>query len=194
MLIRPVLAGLLILAGCGGEPAEQWRDPPGGVPAAQGVMPVAIGAGPAFAPPAGVAGEPCAAGPVRGRFRAHVELFAQRQAVLIPPGIGLRAPRRDENGRIDAADCRARVRTLEPTGVLEFDSRGLTVGDLFAVWGQRLGDRRLLSFRGEVEAFVAGERVDQDPAGIELTDEAQIVIEVGGYVEPHASFSFPPRP
>ena len=194
MAIRPALAGLVILAGCGGEPREQWRDPPGGVPKAQGVFPVAIGAGPAFAPPAGVTGEPCAAGPVQGRFRAHVELFAERQAVLIPAGIGLHAPRRDENGRIDAAECRARVRTLEPTGVVDFDDAGLTVADLFTVWGQALGDRRLLSFRGTVEAFVAGKGVDQDPAEIPLTDEAQIVLEVGGSVEPHASFRFPPRP
>lgn len=193
MAIRPVLAVALIFAGCGGEPREQWRDPPGGVPPAQGVFPVAIGAGPRFAPPAGRTGEPCAAGPVRGRFRAHIELFADRQAVLIPAGIGTAAPRRDANGRIDAADCRARIRTLEPTGVVEFDAAGLTVADVFAVWGQRLGDRRLLSFSGAVEAFVAGERVHSGPAGIPLTDEAQIVLEVGGYIEPHASFNFPPR-
>lgn len=193
MKIRPVLAGLVILAGCGGEPPEQWRDPPGGVPRAQGVFPIAIGAGPAFAPPAGVTRAPCAPGPVRGRFRAHVELFADRQAVLIPAGIGLQGPRRDENGRIDAARCRARVRTLEPTGVVDFDARGLALGDLFEVWGQRLGERRLLSFTGTVEAFVAGERVELDPAEVELTDGAQVVVEVGGYVEPHASFNFPPR-
>jgi len=194
MAIRPVLAGLVILAACGSGPREQWRDPPGGVPKAQGVFPVAIGAGPAFAPPAGVTAEPCAAGPVQGRSRAHVELFAKRQAVLIPAGIGLHAPRRDENGRIDAARCRARVRTLEPTGVVDFDAEGLTVADLFSVWGQRLGDRRLLSFTGEVAAFVAGERVQRRPADVPLTDGAQIVIEIGGYVEPHASFAFPPRP
>ena len=194
MAIRPVLTVALILAGCGGEPREQWRDPPGGVSKAQGVFPVAIGAGPAFAPPAGVTGDPCDAGPVQGRFRAHIELFADRQAVLIPAGIGLREPRRDENGRIDAAACRARVRTLEPTGVVEFDGSNLTVADVFAVWGQRLGDRRLLSFTGPVSAFVAGRRVNSDPADIALADGAQIVLEVGGYVEPHASFAFPPRP
>ncbi|MDA0182599.1 hypothetical protein OJ997_19975 [Solirubrobacter phytolaccae] len=194
MAIRPVLAAVVLLVGCGGTPREQWRDPPGGVPTAQGVFPVPIGAGPRFSPPAGPTSEPCTAGPVQGRFRAHVELFARRQAVLIPAGIGLKAPRRDENNRIVAADCRARVRTLEPTGVVEFDERGLTVADLFAVWGQRLGDHRLLSFTGTVQAFVAGERVEQDPATLPLTDEAQIVIEIGGYVEPHASFAFPPRP
>jgi hypothetical protein len=194
MLIRPVVAALVTLAACGGEPAEQWRDPPGGVPAAQGVTPVAIGAGPRFSPPAGDTAEPCAPGPVQGRYRAHIELFARRQAVLIPAGIGLRNPHEDENGRVDAADCRARVRTLEPTGVVEFDEPDLTVADVFAVWGQRLGPRRLLSFRGVVQAFVAGRPTEREPAAIALTDGAQIVIEIGGYVEPHASFAFPPRP
>ena len=182
-----------MLAACGGEPREQWRDPPGGVPKAQGVTPVAIGAGPRFAPPAHPTTAPCSPGPVQGRARAHIELFAQRQAVLIPAGIGLRRPRADENHRIVAAACRARVRTLEPTGVVDFDAPGLTVADFFAVWGERLGRRRMLSFTGKIEVFVAGRRVDEDPADIPLTDRAQIVIEIGGYVEPHASFAFPPR-
>lgn len=189
-----MLAALVMLAACGSEPGpEQWRDPPGGVPKAQGVFPVAIGAGPAFAPPPRTA-TPCTAGTVQGRYRAHIELFADRQAVLIPAGIGLERPRKDENGRIDGAGCRAALRTLEPTGVVDFDDSNLTVGDLFEVWGETLGDRRLLSFTGPVEAFVAGRRVDTDPADIPLTDEAQIVIEIGGYVEPHASYAFPPRP
>lgn len=188
-----MLVAAVLLAGCGGERAEQWRDPPGGVPTAQGVFPIAIGAGPDYSPIAGQTREPCEPGEVQGRYRAHIELFAFKQAVLIPDAIGLRGPRQDANGRIDRATCRARVRTLEPTGVFDFDEPGLTVRDVFEVWDEPLTDRRMLTFVGKIEAFVAGKRVEGDPGDIPLTDEAQIVIEIGGYVEPHASFNFPPR-
>jgi hypothetical protein len=77
---------------------------------------------------------------------------------------------------------------------VHFDREGLRLGDLFAVWGQRLDHARLLSFRGEVSAFVGGRPVTGDPADIALRDGAQIVLESGGYIPAHPSFRFPPRP
>jgi hypothetical protein len=66
-----------------------------------------------------------------------------------------------------------------------------TIGDLFAVWGRRLGPARLLSFPGRVSVFVGGRRRFGDPSRIVLTRHAQIVLEVGGYVAPHPSYLFP---
>ena len=56
-----------------------------------------------------------------------------------------------------------------------------------------LTQHRLLSFRGNVTAFVAGKRWTGDVGAIPLTDQAQIVVEVGGYVRPHSFYLFPPR-
>ena len=172
-----VICLALIVGACGAQAPQLPPD----------VTPVPIGAAPAAHAPSG----PCAAGPVTGHFRAHVELFAQRRAIVIPAGIGLRAPVVGPSGRVVRAACRASVRTLEPVGVVDFDRRGLTLRDLFAVWGEPLGSHRMLSYRGPVRVFVAGREADLDAP---LRDGAQIVVELGGYVPPHRSFLFPRRP
>ncbi len=184
---------LIVVAGCGGTPArapEQPVDP--ALAAEHGLIPTAIGRGPEFHPRAGVAGE-CVPGPVEGRFRAHIELFGRRQAVVIPAGIGLAPPVAREHHRIVGARCRAEIRTLDPAGVVEFDRTDLRLAELFEIWGEPLGPRRMASFEGAVSAFVAGRRVTGDPATIPLRDGAQIVLQVGGYIPPHPSFAFPPR-
>jgi hypothetical protein len=101
--------------------------------------------------------------------------------VVIPANVGVR--RR----------CRYPLRTLTPTGVIELDRSGLTVGDFFAVWRMPLSPRRLLTFRGSVTAYVGGDRWKGDVRAIPLSDETQIVLEVGGYIRPHRFYLFPPR-
>jgi hypothetical protein len=66
----------------------------------------------------------------------------------------------------------------------------LTLGDLFRIWGKRLGPQRIAGFRGPVLAFVGGKRRHGDPASIPLTRHAQIVLELGGYVAPHPTYRF----
>jgi hypothetical protein len=43
-----------------------------------------------------------------------------------------------------------------------------------------------------VQAYVGGRRRPGDPRSIPLTPHAQIVLEVGGHVPPHARYGFPP--
>lgn len=143
-------------------------------------IPTPVGVGPRFQPRPATVG-PCRAGAADGRFRVHVELFAEARVVVVPARIGLRP------------GCRARVRTLDPTGVVHFDRVGLTLGDLFAVWGRTLTRRRLLGFHGSVRVYVAGRRVPTDPRAVPLRDRGQIVVEVGPYIPPHASYLFPRR-
>jgi hypothetical protein len=186
------LMALALCTGCGETAVapEPGLDPR--VAAREGLLPTAIGRGPGFVPAARTVG-PCAPGAVQGRYRAHLELFGRGHAVVIPAGIGLREPLRREHHRIVGAGCRAATRTLDPAGVVDFDRADLTLGDLFAVWGEPLTRLRMASFRGPVSAFVAGKRFSGDPAAIPLRDGAQIVLEVGGYIPPHRAFLFPPR-
>jgi hypothetical protein len=151
------------------------------------VYPWPIGAGPQYHPTASnptvrdgaaVGRLTCSSGK---RFSVHVELFARRQVVIVPPGIG-----------VSRRGCSYPLRTAAPTGVVQVLAAGrFTLGDLFAVWGRRLDPSHLLSFPGRVSAFVAGKRRAGDPRRIVLTPHAQIVIEVGGYVTPHPSYLFP---
>jgi hypothetical protein len=115
--------------------------------------------------------------------RVHLELFARGRVVIVPSGIGI--------ARTHA--CAYPVRTTTPTGVLELDpGRPLRLGDFFAVWDRRLTPNRLLSFDGAVRAYVAGRRWRGDVRRIPLHRHAQIVLEVGPYIPPHAAFLFGP--
>jgi len=191
------LLALIVCPGCGTDtsapaPVSAAIDPK--VARQEGLIPTAIGRGPEFVPPARAPEGECSAGAPQGRYRAHLELFGRRHAVVIPAGIGLGPPlQHSHSSRITGAACRADARTLDPAGVIDFDRTDLTLGDLFAIWGEPLGPRRMASFRGPVTAFVAGRRATGDPAAIPLRDGAQIVLEVGGYIPPHRTFLFPPR-
>jgi hypothetical protein len=113
-------------------------------------------------------------------FAVHIELFARRRVVIVPPGIGV-GPR----------GCTYPLHTTAPTGVVHVSRRGVTLGDLFRVWGRRLSPSALLSFPDRVSVFVAGRRRLGDPRAVRLTRHAQIVLEVDGYVAPHPSYLFP---
>ena len=141
--------------------------------------------------------------PVRGmhcrtggrRFGVHVEVFARGRVVIVPPGIGVAAPRKRDGAYVRPRGCSYPVRTLEPTGVVEL-RRGarLTLGDLFAVWGQPLSATRLVGFStrrsAPVRAYVAGRHWRGSARAIPLRRHAQIVLELGRYVPPHSSFRF----
>jgi len=151
------------------------------------VYPWPIGVGPRFRPtaynPTVASGRPvgalrCTSG--GASFAVHVELFARRKVVIVPPGIG-RGP----------GGCSYPLRTTAPTGVVHVARRGLTLGDLFRVWGRRVTSSKLLSFPGRVSVFVGGRRYLGEPRAVPLTKHAQIVLEVGGHVAPHASYLFP---
>ena len=126
----------------------------------------------------------------------HVELFANRRVMVVPAGIGIAPPLVRDGATVRSGWCSYPLRTQQPTGVLEVE-RGnpLTLGDLFAVWGRPLSRSRLAGYRarpGErIRAWVGGcpwkGRLDRIP----LRRHAQIVLEGGGFVPPHASFLFP---
>jgi hypothetical protein len=126
------------------------------------------------------------------RFGVHLELFANKRIVLVAPGIGIAPPRTREGAYVRGGRCTYPLLTREPTGVVEVAGRGRTLGDLFAVWGKPLSKSRMAGFRGRVRAFVGGKPWRGDPSDIPLRRHAQIVLEVGGYIRPHATYRFPP--
>ena len=168
---------------------------------AESLVPTPIGVGPRFHPeptsPAVAQARPvdrfaCGAA-AGGLVRAHVEVFARRRVVVVPAGIGIAPPHRVVRGWVQGGRCVYPLRTREPTGVVELDPRlRPTLGDLFAVWGQRISGKRLLSFTGDVRVYVAGKLRQGDPRTTPLTYHAQIVLQVGGYVPPHSSYLFGP--
>jgi hypothetical protein len=164
------------------------------------VVPWPIGAGPRYQPPAAppairgarpVGLQRC--GSDSTRFSIHLELFANRRAIVTPAGIGVASPFRRVGAEVRPGDCVYRLHTTAPTGVIRVGMRNAVVGDIFRIWGQALGPRRLLTFSslGRVRAFVNGTSRPGDPRTIPLTPHLQIVLEIRGYVPPHPRFLFP---
>jgi hypothetical protein len=168
-------------------------------------VPSRIGAGPRFHPPA-IGSAVARARPVaslrcerrgRRRFGVHLELFFAGRVVIVPAGIGVAPPQRRAGAYVRGGRCSYPLRTLEPTGVIEVAAAvPATLGDLFAVWGQPLGTRQFAGFRagaGErVRAYVGGRRWRGAPRAIPLLRHAQIVLELGARVPPHATYRFRP--
>ena len=167
------------------------------------------GLGPAFRPPP-AGSEAVAAGAAVGALRcsresgvvygAHIELFARDRGLVVPAGIGVAPPLRRHGPFVLGGRCLYPLRTVDPTGVVQVQQRFAparvpTVGQLFALWGQPLSPRRLGAFRAAkgsgVVAFVDGRRWRRDPREIPLLRHAQIVIELGALVPPHAAYLFP---
>jgi hypothetical protein len=159
--------------------------------------PVPIGPGPEHQPPArwplaGAAAFRGLRGDIHSGIRIHVELFANRLVVVVPGGIGVSGGRTTLYGFITDAPWRAPAWTLFPGGVIHLAGPGMRLGDVFAVWGQPFGPDRLLGFTGRVRTFVNGAEIRGDPAAIGLHDRDQVVVEIGGHVPPHPSFTFRP--
>jgi hypothetical protein len=189
------LAALILPAACGstGRPPASTLPPP----AALVAQARPIGRGARF--------QPAARGPVVGscdrrlgpRERVHVEVFAANRVLLVPAGIGTRPPRRFSAGRISSARCYGELVTLDPTGlVLVRPGSHPVLADLFRAWGQPLSTRRIASFPAStgarVAVFVNGRRWRVAPGRVPLARHSEIVLEVGPYVPPHRSYTFPP--
>ena len=152
-------------------------------------VPTPIGVGAAFHPPA-LSREVAVGAPVGGfrcgadgtRFGVHLELFAAGRVVVVPAGIGVAPPWRRDGAYVRAGRCSYPARTREPTGVIEVARSGVTLGDFFAVWGQRL--------RRYPRAYVSGRRWTGPAAAIPLRRHTEIVLQTGPYIPPHASFLF----
>jgi hypothetical protein len=69
-----------------------------------------------------------------------------------------------------------------------------TLGELFALWDQPLGETRLAGFRGRVKAWVGGRQITGDPREIPLRRHAVVVLRIGDGPPPHPSYAFPAAP
>jgi len=128
----------------------------------------------------------------RERVGVHLELFARGRVVMVPAGIGIAPPLHRNGVYVVAGRCSYAARTREPTGVIEVDqTKATTLGDLFTIWGRPLTARRLLAFTAHVRAYVNGRRRYGDPRSIPLRRHAEIVLEVGPVIPPHAAYRFP---
>jgi hypothetical protein len=152
--------------------------------------PKPVGPGPEYRPQprargADIRGLTCVDVPHAG-FTMHLEVFAHGHVVVVPAGLGVTPPRRLKGPDVVGGHCRYPIYSLEPTGLIHVARRGLTLGDLFAVWGQPLSTTRLASFRSTrpVRVYVDGRRFRGSPGAVPLRPGARVVVELGRYAGP----------
>lgn len=198
-LIAPLLFAVVAGAGCGSTaPGASTRSAAWatGIPRDLVLEARPVGRSPRFRPPvAGAVTGRCLSA-LGKRIGVHVEVFASNRVVIVPAGIGTRPPRTFFAGRITRAGCYGDLVTIDPTGlVLVRLGSHLLISALFRAWGQPLTERRVASFPApsgtRVAVFVDGRAWRGAPGSVPLSRHAEIVLEVGPYVPPHASYTFP---
>ncbi|HEY3944486.1 MAG TPA: hypothetical protein VGL78_04600 [Solirubrobacteraceae bacterium] len=88
--------------------------------------------------------------------------------------------------------------TLDPTGVVYARPGSKpSLAALFRSWGVSLSSTRVASFSAPTDhpvvVFVDGRRWRGQPGSVPLFSHAEIVVEIGPMVPPHASYAFPPE-
>lgn len=129
-------------------------------------------------------------------IHVHLQILADGADVTVPAGIGVGRPWGvDPSGFIATGSCFAWIHTHDTTGVVHVvtpEEKSFTVGQLFEVWGQPLGNGYALGYHGTVAVFVNGRRFAGDPRTVSLTNLENILLELGTppAVQPPALYDF----
>ncbi len=119
-------------------------------------------------------------------IHAHLTVFVDGKARLIPYGIGIGPPLRGQNTKAGAfvsqGTCFSWLHTHVADGIIHIESpvqKTYTLGEFFDIWGQPLSANQVGPARGKVTAIVNGSVYTGDPRQIPLRKHAQIQLEVG---------------
>jgi len=119
-------------------------------------------------------------------IHAHLTVFVNGKARLIPYGIGIGPPLRGQTTKAGAfvsqGTCFSWLHTHVADGIIHIESplqKTYTLGEFFDIWGQPLSGNQVGPARGTVTAIVNGSVYVGDPRQIPLLKHAQIQLEVG---------------
>jgi hypothetical protein len=130
-------------------------------------------------------------------IHAHLAVFVDGRARVIPEGIGIAPPRGEQETPagpfVVSGSCFYWLHSHTRDGIIHIESpiqRTYRLGDYFAIWRQPLGRHRVGPARGTVTAYVDGRRFAGDPRAIPLRAHALVQLDVGARVRPRP-FAFP---
>jgi hypothetical protein len=117
---------------------------------------------------------------------AHVAIFINGQEAPVPAQIGI------------TDSCLYWLHTHDTSGIIHIEApadKTFTLGQFFAVWGQKLSQTSLLDNQvdadHQVRAYVNGQLFPGNPADIPLAAHAVIVLEYGTSFPAPPPFEFP---
>jgi hypothetical protein len=125
---------------------------------------------------------------------AHLDVFIDGKAILVPAGIGINIEDPEviyfadvrSYGGIEVCDqpCISPLHTHDESGIIHTESNDPephTLGQFFVEWGVELSETCVGEHCAptQVAVYIGGEPYEGDPRAIELTDQKVIVIVVG---------------
>ncbi len=123
----------------------------------------------------------------------HLTLIADGVQRAIPLAIGV-LNAQVLSGFVVDGSCFYWFHTHDASGIIHLEApvtTPLTLGDLFAVWGEPLGRAGVAGFQGTVTAFVDTTRYDGDLGSLVLTSHQQITLVVGTVPAHLPTYIFP---
>jgi hypothetical protein len=135
---------------------------------------------------------------VEFHIHAHLTIFVNGKARLVPYGIGIAPPLQGQNTTlgpfVTSGNCFAWLHTHTNDGIIHIESpsqRTYTLGNFFDIWKQPLGPNQVGPARGHVTAFVDSKLYTGNPRNIQLLRHAQIQLDVGTPLVAPESITFP---
>jgi hypothetical protein len=130
-------------------------------------------------------------------IHAHLAIYVNGAARVIPEGIGIMPPRAEQSSSegpfVTSGSCFYWLHAHTGDGIIHIESptqRTYTMGDWFDVWGIRLDSSHVGPASGTVIAYLDGQRYSGDVRAIPLNAHNLIQLDVNKDVAP-APFTFP---
>ncbi len=123
-------------------------------------------------------------------IHAHLAILVSGQVRQVPAGIGIQDPQSQQTAGgpfVVSGSCFYWLHSHTQDGVIHIEApeqRTFTLGNYFDVWGQPLSDSFVAGDRGQVTAYLNGQRFTGDPRSIPLGAHSVIQLDVGGDTPP----------
>jgi hypothetical protein len=130
-------------------------------------------------------------------IHAHLAIYVNGTARVIPEGIGIMPPRTEaqsaEGPVVTSGSCFYWLHAHTADGIIHIESpiqRTYTLGNWFDIWGIPLDSSHVGPASGTVIAYLNGQRYSGDVRAIPLNAHNLIQLDLNGNVAP-APFTFP---
>jgi hypothetical protein len=131
-------------------------------------------------------------------IHAHLTIFVDGKAQVIPYGIGIAPPLQTTQSSggvfVQGGTCFYWLHTHSSDGIIHIESptnKTYTLGQFFDEWGQPLSTGQVGPAYGKVTVFQDGKPYTGDPRNIQLTAHNQIQLDVGTPIVPQTLITFP---
>jgi hypothetical protein len=118
-------------------------------------------------------------------IHAHLAIYVSEKPGPVPPAIGIPNPQVQQSPDgpfVVSGSCFYWLHSHTGDGIVHVESpiqRTFTLGDYFDLWGQLLEADQVGTDRGQLTAYLNGQRFTADPRTIPLTAHAVIQLDVG---------------